>query len=822
MKKDFFNKSLNKILKKYDKYSSKILNSNKYTSKFVKKLEKTTKEKKLLYFFGVLFFIIFIRLFQLQIVQAQDYEKRLISQHSSHTTLEARRWNIFVTDKSWNYRQLTENIDIYTIFVDPWLIKDQNRFVEKLTPVIYSHFCENYWLERLNIENSSDKLLCVRNIETFSQTKILPEQDNNFIISWESENIFLDEQAYISTLEKVLDWFTKDNALSLISSRLMDMTKSWTRPSNYFWFFEDAKLLSDLEALNQQFIFIQWNYLYFVPDRVSNINFASRLIHEVFENNWYNYTQDTIAATLRPRDIRYVRVTTNVSWQIIREIREMKNEYFFERTEWVPLLHWLWYEQSQKRFYPYWTFMSHILWYLNNEWAAFYWVEEYFDQLLKWKNWQMVWLSVPWIWMIWSNNIEIQPAIDGVDLYLTIDPTIQENVELIARTYFNEFRADSLSIIVMDPHTWEIKASVNYPNFDPNFYWDYYKIKPLSYDERYIIDYDHYLDIPVLVFDEEWDLKIATYDERKDPNLRKYIFNNRLWPQVFVDKNIAYPSEPWSTFKSVTVAIWVDADEISLYDFYRDEWSVQVWPYRISNVMSQCRWNNTFLHALDWSCNVWMVRIVQRVQRYVFYSYLDKLWFWRITWIELAQEESWTVSWLEDFSLARFFNNSFWQWLLITPVQLAVAYSAMVNWWYIVNPTVVDKIYDPATWEFIYYEPKLWQRVFSEETSAKMLKALWDIMDMEDEEHLWSMVWIPFYSLWWKSWTSQLAFRWRYMAWIGWTNGWFAWVTTSEDPRYVIISQVRRPRQSQRWWATAWFLNRDVSKFLIEYSGIQK
>jgi hypothetical protein len=39
----------------------------------------------------------------------------------------------------------------------------------------------------------------------------------------------------------------------------------------------------------------------------------------------------------------------------------------------------------------------------------------------------------------------------------------------------------------------------NYPTFNPNFYKQVYKIKPLTYDYEYIVDDDTYIDIPVLV-----------------------------------------------------------------------------------------------------------------------------------------------------------------------------------------------------------------------------------------------------------------------------------------------------------------------------------
>jgi hypothetical protein len=46
-----------------------------------------------------------------------------------------------VSDKSKQPIQLTENITLYNVFVDPAFIGDKKRFIDLLTPVIYHHLC---------------------------------------------------------------------------------------------------------------------------------------------------------------------------------------------------------------------------------------------------------------------------------------------------------------------------------------------------------------------------------------------------------------------------------------------------------------------------------------------------------------------------------------------------------------------------------------------------------------------------------------------------------------------------------------------------------
>ena len=63
------------------------------------------------------------------------------------------------------------------------------------------------------------------------------------------------------------------------------------------------------------------------------------------------------------------------------------------------------------------------------------------------------------------------------------------------------------------------------------------------YGDTKIVDDDTHVDIPVYYVTGN-QLKDASYDDRKNPLLEKYIAKNLLGPQVFVDKNIAFPYEP--------------------------------------------------------------------------------------------------------------------------------------------------------------------------------------------------------------------------------------------------------------------------------------
>ena len=149
--------------KDFDDYLQKQFNRIPWLSHL-----KVSREFYLLVFFGGLFLIVLLRLFWLQVVQHDYYEGKLSAQHVSQSLLKAKRGNIFAYDKSGKPVQLTENITLYNVFVDPKFIRDKTRFIDIVTPVVYKHLCEMYGMKQI------DKLGCIKNIATYTKKELLP------------------------------------------------------------------------------------------------------------------------------------------------------------------------------------------------------------------------------------------------------------------------------------------------------------------------------------------------------------------------------------------------------------------------------------------------------------------------------------------------------------------------------------------------------------------------------------------------------------------------------------------------------------------------
>lgn len=785
-------------------------------NKFLKEYWWTT-ELWVLLWFSLLFLILVIRLFSVQVINHKKYSDILNKQHTTQSSLEADRGSIYVYDKSSNSVKLTENISMYNVYVDPKYI-DKWRLIDLITPIVYEHLCV------LNGMDYVEKLDCVKNIEKFTVKDLLPEAPE-FFYMWSgvvSEWYYnYDWTWYYEQIQSILDNFTTWSAETLIKNGLDKKIQVWIKEQNYLWFFSNEDFIYDLRELDLPFLEIKYNnYVYIIPSKVSNISKDSAKLNAILKKYWYSYSN--LEKYFSPQENRYVKIISNVNPTIAQKVKDLKSDYYNERTwaQKIPILHWLWLETFTTRYYPYGSFLSNILWYVDKNWVAYYGVEEYFDEELRGKNWKIIWRSSAWIWWVWANDFEIENVVDGNDIYLTIDIGIQKEVEAIVKKWQQSLKADSISVLVYNPMNWQVKASAQYPTFNPNDYNDAYDLQPLSIDYAYVIDSDTYIDVPVYI-KTWWETRTAITSERKDTELKKYIAKNIYGSQVFVDKNIASAYEPWSVFKAFTVALWLDSDEISLYDFYSDPGEVKVWQYTIKNADNKnCMWEKTFMNAFVYSCNIWMVRIVQAVWKNNFYNYLSKLWFGKKTDVELAWEVKWSIDDVTTVSVARFLNNAFGQWLLATPMQIAAAYGALVNGWYYIKPTVLAWYYDSESKEYYENKTKILGQIFRPETAELMKEALFTVMEMNpDYIHIARVEWK---TLGWKSWTAQIAYKWKYMQWNGWTNWSFVWLITKENPEYIVVVQVRRPRATLWWAQTAWKVFSDVANFLLDYSFIEK
>lgn len=125
-------------------------------------------------------------------------------------------------------------------------------------------------------------------------------------------------------------------------------------------------------------------YVYIEPARVSNPDRDSAVFKNLLNRFGYLETLPNVDNQFYPQENRYVRIIADANPVIAQMVREMKIQYYRERTTGnIPLLHGLGLEPYTRRYYPYGEFMSHVLGYLNKNNQVYYGIEQFFDNFLR-------------------------------------------------------------------------------------------------------------------------------------------------------------------------------------------------------------------------------------------------------------------------------------------------------------------------------------------------------------------------------------------------------------------------------------------------------
>jgi cell division protein FtsI/penicillin-binding protein 2 len=82
--------------------------------------------------------------------------------------------------------------------------------------------------------------------------------------------------------------------------------------------------------------------------------------------------------------------------------------------------------------------------------------------------------------------------------------------------------------------------------------------------------------------------------------------------------------------------------------------------------------------------------------------------------------------------------------------------------------------------------------------------------------------WVPGYNTCGKTWTSQIAYKGTYEKWAATTIGSYAGFAPSEDPRFVMIVKLERPRTSEYWESTSAKIFWRISAYIMDYYAIPK
>ena len=324
------------------------------------------------------------------------------------------------------------------------------------------------------------------------------------------------------------------------------------------------------------------------------------------------------------------------------------------------------------RWYPQKNLASHLLGFVgfaNDEKIGQYGLEGYWQENLAGKPGFLETEKDALGKWILTGDYNLEPAQDGDNLYLTIDPNIQFIAEQELKTVLEKWNASGGSVVITDPKTGAIKAMASYPNYDPN---EYNKVKDIN--------------------------------EFLNPVIQKLY-------------------EPGSIFKPMTMAAGLDTGKISPDTTYVDTGSVQIKGSVISNALNRSYGLSNMSKVLEKSINTGAVFVERTVGNENFRKYVEAFGFNRPTGVDLAGEIGGNINNLKGNKEIDFATASFGQGIAVTPLELVAALGAIANEGKMMKPYVVEKIvHSDGREEKI--EPQPIRQVISEQTANKLTAML--------------------------------------------------------------------------------------------------
>jgi stage V sporulation protein D (sporulation-specific penicillin-binding protein) len=250
---------------------------------------------------------------------------------------------------------------------------------------------------------------------------------------------------------------------------------------------------------------------------------------------------------------------------------------------------------------------------------------------------------------------------DGMNVVLTIDDTIQYYAEEAAEAAYNDTKAEKVEIVIMDPSNGEVLAMTTYPDFDPN--------TP---------------GIPIAVKQLE---EFAEIEDEEEQN--KYVMS--IWKNPIISDLY----EPGSVFKLVTASSALEDGLITPNSTFVCKGSYTVAGREINCwIKGQHGTHGTQIlqEALKNSCNPAMMQIVEKMSYERYYQYMDLFGMSKKTGIDLPGEEAPMLQ--SKKGPVERANMSFGMGLSITPMQMADAVAAIVNDGVLMQPHVAKGLAD--------------------------------------------------------------------------------------------------------------------------------
>ena len=429
-------------------------------------------------------------------------------------------------------------------------------------------------------------------------------------------------------------------------------------------------------------------------------------------------------------------------------------------------------DEDYKRYYPYDSLASKVLGFTGGDNQGIIGLEVKYEETLKGSNGTILTTTD-------ARGIELDAVAEdriepmaGKTLEISMDYNIQKYCEQAAEKVMREKQADGVSILLMNPQNGEILSMVNVPEFNLN--------DPFE---------------------------LNTGEELEGEKLQDAL--NAMWRNRCI--NDTY--EPGSTFKIITSAACLEEGVVTPEDTFSCPGYRMVEDRRIRCHKVGGHGSETFVQGIQNSCNPVFIDIGLRLGAERFYDYFQQFGLLDLTGIDLPGEAGTIMHQVENIGLVELATISFGQSFQVTPVQMAVTVSSIINGGRRVTPHFGKAVLDREgnVLETLSYEER--SGVVSEKTSKTMQTLLEGVVANGSGKN----AYIEGYSIGGKTATSQTLPRSanKYISsFIGFAP--------AEDPQVLGMVVIHNPQGIYYGGTIAAPILRSIFDNVLPYLGIEK
>ena len=389
------------------------------------------------------------------------------------------------------------------------------------------------------------------------------------------------------------------------------------------------------------------------------------------------------------------------------------------------------FEEEYRRYYPYKNLACNIIGFTTDDGESGQTgVEQFYNKSLIGTN------GRTYGYLDSDSKLQsvIREATDGNSLVTTINYNIQRTVE----KYLLEWQTQDVgskvaSAIVMDPKTGEILAMASTKQYDLN---EPRKLNDADYPESLLLELGK--KEAQIVYKREHENKSISTEEISQYFTQEELLSygkQAAWNEVWRNPVISDTYEPGSTVKPFTVAGALEESVIKPKTTFTCDGKVTlsdgVHTWVIRCIKRDGHGTIDAEQALMQSCNVYMMNTAFAEGAETFVKYQHVFGFGDKTTVDLPGEADtaslvYTADTLGKTTLA---TNSFGQNFNVTMIQMASAFSSVINGGSYYKPHVVKQILNANGTVIKDVQPELMRVTVSEDTSAFLREALFQTVE---------------------------------------------------------------------------------------------